>query len=182
MSSKKKYPPFVVHECTECGQTKDYAMGLDHGTALIVIAVANAARRLKRPRVHLLKEVVSGKSSDDYGAMVRAGYMTVRMMGNATRARYHGLIALASNEKWGAGYYAVTRKGYDFLANNPVPHTVIVDKARGINAGYYGPAGMVTLQQLLKGKKHFWEGEALVLGEFDNTLFSEGDNDEENVE
>lgn len=159
-----KYTP---EKCESCNQTTTYAMRIDHGTADILLSMLYAVRRLGRNRVHLMKDMVA-KASDfpSYRAMLLDGYMTPRMIGNATRARYHGLIAFADKP----GEYVITRKGSDFLKGELVPLMVIVDKTKHTNAGYHLPAGDISIREVAAGDV-YWEGATLELDKIDPTLF-----------
>lgn len=128
-----------IHEptmCSHCGQTTDYALPLDRGTALIVLAVYNAVQRLDRNRVHLINDMLCmPEEYADYRAMVHTGHMTARMIGNSSRARYHGLIAFADE----SGEYLITPKGRDFLLGSKVPRIAIIDKKTHTKKIYLDP-------------------------------------------
>jgi len=143
-----KYEP---KKCEHCTQTLDYALALDRGTALIVLAVHYAIRRLGRNSVHLVKDMLESEYQS-INQLVSEGKMTMRMIGNATRARYHGLIAFGDEP----GTYVLTHKGREFVHMAPVKHTAIIDKVRGCNAGYLDDE--VTIVDLLKGDV-FWHGQ-----------------------
>lgn len=133
-------------------------MSLDHGTALIVVALYNRVRMKKENKVHLLKEMTI-KSPEDaglqgYNEMVRSGYITYRMQGNASRARFHGLIASVGDDP---GVFVLTRKGVDFLRGEKVPRTVIVEKRTHTNDGYFQPVTNVTDLATLTKKAPFWD-------------------------
>lgn len=141
----------TVCEC--CKQNTNYAIALDRGTALTLLAMANAARRLGRNRIHLLKDMLmEGRMS--MKEMVEGGYLTMRMIGNATRPRYHGLIAFHGDG--GTGEYVITRKGGEFLHGSSIPKVAIIDKVRGKNGGYWEQGGMVTIFDSLKSKDPAW--------------------------
>lgn len=141
---------FVPHVCETCGQTRDYEARLDAGTCHIVIAIANAVRRLKRNKVHLMQEAMAMTREFDGGfkQMIAAGYLTPIMIHNAFKARYHGLIARCGEV--GDGEYLITRKGADFLRGKPISYSVIVTKVTHTNAGYVDENDKVTIKQLLK--------------------------------
>lgn len=150
---KAKKELFVPSTCVCCSQTTNYAMSLDRGTVHIVLAIYNAVRRLGRNRVHLDNEMVVARGEyGEYRDMVESGYMTNSMRQNVLRARYHGLVAFADK---GSGEYLITPKGVAFLRGEPVLKTVIVDKLRHKNDGYFEPDGSVTLTTLLK-KEPYW--------------------------
>ncbi len=140
--------------CDHCKQTVDYTLTLDAGSAHIMIAMANAIRRLGRNKVHLQKEM-EGRPGEfnSYHHMLASGFMTSRMEGNSSRPRYHGLIAKTDR----AGEYVITRKGAAFLRSVPVWRTAIVSKVTGHNIGYFEPDGQATINQIL-GKEPYWWG------------------------
>jgi hypothetical protein len=147
---------YVAKTCEHCHQTLDYAMPLDRGSALIVLAIANAVRRKGVNRVHVVNDM-EGRLSDfgvnrnqAWHRMVEEGYMTGTMRSNVARPRYHGLIAFA--DKRGVGTYLLTKKGASFLQNIPVPRVALIDKTTGHQAGYWDEGGMTTITQLLGGK------------------------------
>ncbi len=152
MKSTQKFTP---GKCDHCTQTTNYLLRLDAGTAHIMIAMANAVRRLGRNRVHLQKEM-EGRPDEfpTYQQMIREGYMTSRMEGNASRPRYHGLIA--SGDK--PGEYLITKKGAAFLRGLPVMRSAIVSKVTGHNAGYWEPDGEATIKEILKEEPYWWGG------------------------
>lgn len=145
---------FKADVCVDCTQTKNYLLCLDKGAALILLGIANAVDRLGRNRVHLQKEVEGNVK--DFGSiteMINKGYLTSVMVGNATRARYHGLIAFVERDG-GTGEYLLTKKGAAFLRGARVPRAAIIDKVAGHNAGYWDPENdTVTIFQLLKESK-----------------------------
>lgn len=149
----KKFEP---HVCECCRQTTEYDLGLDRGSALIVIAVMNAVHRLGRNRVHIADEMLSTDGSARLSEIVANGYMTHTMVNNVSRARAHGLIAFADHK--GGGEYLVTRKGADFLRGRPVWKTAIVSKAESHTTGYYEPAGETTVFKALGKQQPMWEG------------------------
>lgn len=120
----KKYTPT---KCECCGQTTDYEIKVDKGTATIVLAVYNAVRRLDRNQVHLTKDMEArAEDFESYQHMVSEGFMTSNMADNVLRAKYHGLVAQV--EGGGRGEYLITRKGAEFLRGKAIPRTAIVDK------------------------------------------------------
>lgn len=156
MNKKPKIPPFEPEVCSDCGQTKNYALAMDKGSSHIVIALASAVERLGRNSIHLVKECLANPSSfNSQRDMLEGGYMTMRMIGNASRPRYHGLIAFGKE----SGEYCLTTKGYQFLRGHLIPRTAIIDKVKSVNAGYYLPAGEVGINDLLK-EEPYWDGTA----------------------
>lgn len=142
--------------CHECGQTTDYLMRLDKGSTLILIAVVQAMKRLGKPRVHLHKDMAHTNPSEfgGYVGMVKAGYLTLRMICNATKACNFGLISAADS----SGRYNVTERGMAFLRGEPIESWVIIDKAthRPKEMQDFKPK-MVTIQGILRGTVPFWD-------------------------
>jgi len=146
---------FTASVCGGCDQTKDYAMALDRGTALIMMAFANAVRRLDRNRIHVTDEMIGAAArGDDFFRQIEQGFMTLSMQHNIAKPRYHGLLAFAGR---GSGEYILTRKGAEFLKGGKVPRVAIIDKVHGKNAGYWEPGGEVTILQLLRSRGEFWD-------------------------
>lgn len=157
----KNQEKFEADVCEHCGQTTNYHLRLDRGSAHFMIALASAVKRLGRNRVHLQKEM-EGKPEDfdGYQAMLSAGYMTSRMEGNSSRPRRHGLIAHAvrSDGTSHAGEYLITRKGAAFLHGEPIELTAVVSKTTGHQTGYWEPDGFGVIKEILK-KEPYWWGE-----------------------
>ena len=147
---------FTPNVCEHCHQTTDYALALDRGTAMIVIAFVNAVRRHGRNRVHIHGEMIAqNEGGRSHIEMIHAGYMTPIMEHNVVRPRYHGLIAFVDK---GSGEYLLTRKGADFLRGHPVQRVAIIDKVAGRNSGYLESAGTVTIGELLRKDADMWAG------------------------
>lgn len=136
---KIKYKP---DECEHCGQTTTYLLGLDHGTAEIVKAIAIAIGKKGINIVHPRKELegVSLSSND---------------VGNLSRARFHGLIVAVPGKK---GNYLLSRKGAAFLRNEMVPRYAIVSKSEGHQIGYFKPEEYQTRLTQLIAESDRWEG------------------------
>lgn len=131
------HPKFKSKVCITCNQTENYLLALDRGTALFLLAMSHAVRRLGRNKVHLQKELeASLKEFGSVKEMVEAGYMYSAMVRNAPRARYHGLIAFVEREG-GTGEYLITRKGAAFLHGTPAPRCAVINKTTKHNAGYW---------------------------------------------
>jgi len=154
-TDKKKLPKFVPDVCGECTQTKTYDLGLDRGTAFIVLAVYNAVQRKDENRVHIDKEMVALKSDfDSLEHMISEGFMTSSMQHNVPRARYHGLIAFVDK---GTGEYLLTPKGARFLRGEAVPRIAIVDKKTHKKLAYWNEdEDQVTFRDLMKKTEPFW--------------------------
>jgi len=152
-----KNAAFVPDVCPHCTQTTNYEMTLDRGTALIVLAIANAVRRLGRNRVHVADEMLAQHDGGrSFAEMVGAGYMTPKMYTNVSRARRHGLVAFAEGR--GGGEYLLTRKGAAFLRGELVPRMAVVSKVTGHNSGYWPEGGTVRVGELLKRDAPMWAG------------------------
>jgi hypothetical protein len=161
--TKKKpgIPPFESTVCQSCGHTQDYSIRIDKGTAMTMMAIANRIRIKGKNQVHLLQEmtVANPKAGgfDTWQDMVRAGFISMRMLGNATRPRLHGLIAFHDE---GSGQYLLTPKGAKFLRGDPVELEVIVEKLTHSNVGYRGTADgpyMTTIHAALRDEAPFWD-------------------------
>lgn len=149
---------FIPAVCEHCNQTTEYKLALDGGSAWIVIAIANAVRNKGQNRVKLSDIEVLQSQWPDVAKRSFAGYMTGTQAGNASRPRYHGLIALIDDEP---NTYVLTRKGARFLRNEPVPHIAIIDKATSAKKYYLNEeVDTITLQQLVRSSEiPYWEGE-----------------------
>lgn len=136
---KIKYEP---EKCECCGQSKTYIIGLDHGTADTVRAIALMIGRKGLNMVHPRKELEGrGISSNQ--------------VGNLSKARFHGLIAAVKGER---GNYLLTKKGAAFLRNQKVAKYAIISKAEGKQIGYFNPEeNMTCISELLDGTE-YWEG------------------------
>ena len=153
-----KKPKFAANVCGGCMQTTNYAMGLDKGTAHIVLAIFYAIGRIGKNSVHLLDEAVpKPEGVAEYREMIKNGHLTHRMVANASRARFHGLIAFIDK---GSGLYLLTKKGQDFLWGAPVPRVAVIDKKSDTLEGYFNESDTITIGELLKEKTGpYWEGE-----------------------
>jgi len=151
LTKRKKFIPNV---CSCCKQTTEYALPLDRGTALIVLAIFNRIRDKKQNLVHVGNEMVRPASDfSSYRDMVAGGWMTFKMEGNLSRARFHGLIAMEER-----GFYLLTKKGARFLRGESVPRVAIIDKTTGHKAYYLEEEkDCVTFGGLLKRETPFWD-------------------------
>lgn len=149
--ARQKYEPRV---CSCCTQTLDYTLTLSRGTALAVIALANAVDRLGRNKVHVGREMIRDERDfKSYREMTSGGWMTYKMEGNMSVLHRHGLAAMDANE---AGCWILTKKGAAFLGGAEVPLVAIVSKVSGHQEGYWEPGGTTTIHQLLKRDTPFW--------------------------
>jgi len=154
-TEKKRLPKFVAEVCDGCEQTKTYDLGLDRGTAFIVLALYNAIQIKDENRVHIDKEMVARKEDfESWEDMISSGHMTSSMQHNVPRARYHGLIAFVDK---GTGEYLLTPKGARFLRGEAVPRIAIVDKKTHKKLAYWNEDDdQVTFRSLMKKTEPFW--------------------------
>lgn len=154
--NKKDLPPFEESKCECCGQTTDYAVALDRGTALIVLAIYNAVRKKNKNKVHLRKEMeCRDKDYSSYRDMVSDGHMTSRMIDNVLRAKYHGLVAQVDGG--GQGEYLITPKGARFLRNEQLPRIAVIDKATHTKKQYWNEIeDRTTFTELMRKETPFW--------------------------
>ena len=152
---KSKRKKFVPDVCPHCTQTTNYDLALDRGSALIVLAVYNAVRRLDRNRIHVGNEMVRPATDfPSYRDMVAGGWMTFKMEGNMSRPGRHGLITKATD----TGEWLITPKGARFLRGEAVPRVAIVDKTTGHKAYYLNEdTDRVTFSDLMKREVPFWD-------------------------
>lgn len=156
MSEQKKFEPPV---CGHCGQTTQYEMRIDRGSALIVLAVGNAVRAKDKNLVHLLGESVQSPKEGGYETwreMVADGRMTFRMVCNASRPVRFGLIRPV---KQGSGEYFLTPRGAQFLQGKPVPRRAVIDKKTHHKLYYRIEEDVVTIGELLGKDADFWDGQ-----------------------
>ena len=150
----KKFKPQI---CAACGQTTEYPIRLDKGSALIVIAVSRAIRRKNQNRVHLFNEMLCkrGEYRNAYEAALD-GKMSARAAGNALRPKYHGLIAQV--EGGGKGEYLLTPKGAQFLRGMAVPAIAVIDKTKHKKKEYLdGETETATISRILRSDTPFWD-------------------------
>lgn len=138
--NKQKFNPEV---CECCGQAKTYVLGLDKGSAKIVIAILEKIAKKGVNEIHPARELdVSGPNK---------WFLT-----NLSRPRFHGLIAYVDDKK---GYYCLTRKAGKFLRGEAVPKHAVVSKVTGHQEGYWlADQERVTLRDLLNDPFQ-WEGD-----------------------
>lgn len=146
-----KYTPTM---CDHCGQTQDYLINLDKGSALIVMALAYAVKRLDRNKIHLAKEmeIATPDIVRDFGDLwsaIRAGYMSARMTDNILRPKYFGLVAQCDGG--GKGEYLLTPRGARFLKGDPIEAAAVIDKRTHSKRMYWEPSGSTTIHELLAG-------------------------------
>lgn len=148
----KKFEPSV---CGGCTQTTDYDLAMDRGTALIVLAVYNAVRKKGKNRIHVVNEMLCDPADyASYREMVEDGRMTLRMIGNVPRARYHGLLAFSDKH---SGEYLITPKGAKFLRNEKIPRVAIIDKVTHTKKAYLNEErDTITFTQAMKRETPFW--------------------------
>jgi hypothetical protein len=151
------FEEFKPNICPHCQQTTEYENSLDRGSAVIVIAIANAQRILNQKFVHVRKEMLDVKSKyANQFLMAMAGKMTETSLQNVLRPKYHGLIAQGKDP----GTYLLTKKGAKFLRGEPVVRSAVVDKLTHSKKRYLNEHITVTLDELMKSDEiFFWEGE-----------------------
>lgn len=139
--------------CHACNQTKNYFIGLDRGTVIILKALSKRIELKGVNAVHLNKEMEVPKKMWRYEWAVTDGVLTSRQIGNITRARVHGLVAKV---KESSGSWCITDKGFDFLRGMPIDKYKEIDKATKRSETYMPGKFLVTAQSLMK-KEDFWE-------------------------
>lgn len=149
---RQKFTPPV---CECCKQTTQYDLGLDRGSAMIVLALYNAVHRLNRNKIHVGDEMVRPeKDFASYRDMIAGGWMTFKMEGNLSRPKRHGLIAQGDDP----GIWLITPKGADFLRGKEVPRVAIIDKTTGHKAFYLNETeDRTTFGQLMRKETPFWD-------------------------
>ncbi len=137
----KKAVDYKPERCECCGQTTTYILAIDRGTANIVKQIALFIEKKGINIVHPRKEMEGDKLSSNE-------------VGNLSRARYHGLIAKASDNP---GNYVMTNKGIKFLQGELIPRFAIVSKTEKCQVGYYLPdENKITFKEAMKGEQ--WDG------------------------
>jgi len=121
-------------QCTCCGQTITYLLGIDRGTVDTLKAIATAIRKKGVNMIHPRKEMELSRKELDYRTMVVEGHLTSNQVGNLSKARFHGLIASVDGKP---GYYCLTTKGAQFLKGRSVPRFAVISKASGHQEGYW---------------------------------------------
>lgn len=147
---------FIPKVCEHCNQTTETELPIDKGSALLVLAIAQAQQVLGKKYVHLDQEVQVISDEANLYSLAMKGKCTPSMRRNASRPRYHGLIAFGAD----SGSYLLTKKGADFLNGEPIWKTTIIDKTTKSNKGYIKEDGTVTFDELIKSSEiPFWDGE-----------------------
>ena len=146
MTKRTKLQKFIPHICEDCRQDTTYELGLDKGSALLVLAIAKFIRQKGINAVHPRKEM-EGK------------VLTSNQVGNLSRPRFHGLIAKVQGN---SGNYLLTPKGSKFLRGETIPKIAIVQKATiseaAHNIGYHLPEEITTSFKELVKNEQYWEG------------------------
>ena len=142
---KQKLQKFEPKICECCGQEETYQLGLDKGSALIVLKIAQFIGIKGINAVHPRKEM-------------EGNWLTSNQVGNLSRPRFHGLIAALEDSP---GNYCLTRKGSAFLRGAIVPKIAIIQKAKSkllaTNIGYHLPDEITTTFRELVKKPEYWE-------------------------
>ena len=128
---------FKPRKCECCGQSMEYILGLDKGTAHIV---KQFARFISEKGINIANPNHELKNT----------WLTDVEVGNITRATAHGLLARVDGD---TGNYALTNKGQDFLRGSVVPKYAIMSKVDKRQIGYLEEY-TVTVHELDK----YWEG------------------------
>jgi hypothetical protein len=132
MLKNKIMPKFKAKICACCGQSEEYLLGLDKGSAKIVIAI------LKAITLKGINEIHPAQEMDLTGN--KKWFLT-----NLSRPRFHGLIAYIDDKP---GYYCLTKKAGKFLRGEAVQQYAIISKTTGHQIGYWGN-DTVTIKDLL---------------------------------
>lgn len=136
---KPKVQKYVPEVCQCCGQSTTYILAIDQGTVDIMKSMSNAIYKKRLNSIHPRKEMeinVDNSKNMGYYRMIKYGYLTSNQVGNLSRARFHGLIAKIKGH---AGNYCITRKGFKFLAGEPICKFAIISKSEGHQIGYWTP-------------------------------------------
>ena len=147
-----KKPTYEPHQCTECGQTTTYLLGIDKGTIEIVKAIAIAIQRKGINTIHPKKEMEYAQRQVPKDR-VAPGFLTSNQIGNISRARFHGLVASVEENR---GNYCLTQKGLHFLRGAEIPKYAIISKAEGKQIGYFEPEEFTININSFEGE--YWEG------------------------
>lgn len=160
MSNKYGFNPRI---CTCCGQAETYPLPIDWGTAVIVKAVARAIRIKGINVIHPTKEMEVPANEWTYDRAINEGKLTSIQIGNFTRAKAHGLIAMYKKE---SGNWVLTSKGAQFLRGESIPK-IRVRKKQGVSREltqeekYWKPEDYrITIHEILRrgSKTPIWEG------------------------
>jgi hypothetical protein len=150
----KKFRPEV---CGFCGQTTEYPIRIDKGSALIVIAIAKAVRNKGQNKIHLRNEMLVKKGMTDSAySIAMSGKMTSTMIDNVLRPKYFGLVAQVDGG--GGGEYLLTPRGAKFLRGESIPALAAIDKIKHMKKCYIDEqTERTTIRQLLKSDVPFWD-------------------------
>ncbi len=148
--------PYYPLRCRNCGQTTSYELILDKGPIDILKAMSVAINRLGWNEIHPRKDMEVGKDvALTYELMIRDGLLSSNQVGNLSRLRYHGLIAKVDNK---AGYYAITKKGFEFLRGARIPLIAIISKADRRLMGYWHELEYTCEINDFKHATEYWSG------------------------
>lgn len=142
MSDKAKYKP---ERCECCKQTTTYLLGLDRGSAEILLELLKGISAKGKNAIHPTRELDwSGKKK--------------WFASNLSRLRRHGLIAAVDGMK---GYYCLTKKAGKFLRGEFIGRYVVVSKVTKHKLSDWEPdIHQINLRELLKSDElPYWEGD-----------------------
>ena len=136
---KKEKLNFEKDICECCGQSTNYIVGIDKGTAVIMKKIARAIKEKGINCVHLAKENVLEHNE----------------LCNIIRPRYHGLVAHAKGE---TGNFVLTQKGFNFLAGHTIPKYAVVNKKGKFIEQYFKPEEYLVRINDFNNEDDYWEG------------------------
>jgi len=153
---------FQPHTCPTCGQSAEYLVPVDHGTVVILKAIAKRIGMKQINVVHPRKEMETTNKMDELN-LINAGLLTSNMVGNLSRPRMHGLIAKFKSPETEvtAGNYCLTKKGAQFLRGEiAIPKYAIRSKIEGKTNGYFEPDSLLVHIDDFNTPEPggFWEG------------------------
>lgn len=139
MENKDK---FIPEHCDGCGQSTEYKLGLDRGSAKIVLAIMEIMARKDVNEIHPARELALRRDE-------------VWFLTNLSRPRFHGLIAYIEEKQ---GYYCLTRKAGEFLRDREIWKYAVIDKTTGHKKRYWEAGGTTSLSKLMK-ESYTWSGD-----------------------
>lgn len=146
---------YEEEHCPHCGQDITYILPVDRGAVEILIAISVAIRNKGINCIHPRKEMEIISNDYDLERILEEGKLTSNQINNLTRLRAHGLIAHHQTEK---GNWVLTTKGIDFLNGKEIPRFAIMNKAKGIQDGYWMEEKYSCVIQNFLAAEDYWEG------------------------